>query len=81
MSKVELLKKSFIEGLGLEEGVNLYDLVYRGIPEWDSMGHMQLVAQLEQDFDVMLGTQEVIDLSSFKKTLEILKKHGVNFDA
>ena len=38
---------------------------------------MQLVNQIELAFDIMLETDDVLDMSSFAKATEILKKHGV----
>jgi acyl carrier protein len=75
------LKESFVEGLGLRPETEVENLTYRSIPEWDSLGHMQLISQIEIDFDVMLETQEVIDMSSFTKAIEILNGHGVQLEA
>lgn len=52
-------------------------LKYQAIPEWDSVGHMRLVAALEDEFGIMLDTDDIIDFSSYKKGMEILKKYGV----
>ncbi len=54
-------------------------LKYQGIPAWDSVGHMQLVAALEEAFDIMLETDDIIDLSSYEAGKEILKKYDVEF--
>lgn len=54
-------------------------LKYQGIPAWDSVGHMQLVAAIEQAFDIMLETDDIIDLSSYEVGKEILKKYDVEF--
>lgn len=54
-------------------------LKYQGIPEWDSVGHMQLVAAIEEAFDIMLETDDIIDLSSYEVGKEILKKYDVEF--
>jgi len=65
-------------------GVELDDfesLEYRAIPEWDSVAHMTLVSELESEFDVMLDTDEVIGMSSFRKAREILQQQGVDFGA
>ena len=51
---------------------------YRLFPGWDSIAHMQLVADIEAAFDVMLDTDQVIDLSSFAKAKSILSSHGVD---
>lgn len=57
----------------------LSDLKYQGISSWDSIGHMQLVSRIEDEFDVMLETEEIIDFSSYEKGIEILKKYDVEF--
>ena len=53
------------------------NLEYQAIPEWDSVGHMGLIAELEEAFDIMFDTEDIIDFSSFEKGKEILKKYGV----
>jgi hypothetical protein len=40
---------------------------------------MTLVAEIESSFDIMLGSDDVIDMSSFAKAKEILGTHGVVF--
>jgi len=52
---------------------------YQEVEGWDSVGHMQLIAALEEAFDIMLDTEDIIDFSSFEKGKEILKKYGVEF--
>jgi acyl carrier protein len=56
------------------------DLSYNTIPEWDSVGHMALIAELENTFDVMFETDDILGLSSVAKAAEILKRLGVSFD-
>ena len=52
-------------------------LEYQGISEWDSVGHMGLIAALEDCFDIMMDTDDIIDFSSFQKGKEILKKYEI----
>jgi acyl carrier protein len=52
-------------------------LEYQGIKEWDSVGHMQLMAALEQAFAIELDVDDIIDFSSFKKGITILAKYKV----
>lgn len=54
-------------------------LKYQGIEAWDSVGHMTLMAALEEAFDIMLDTDDIIDFSSFEKGKEILSKYDVEF--
>jgi len=69
----------FREGLALPDDVDVLALEYRAVPEWDSVGHLGLVALLEERFDIMLDTDQVIDMSSFQRAREILETHGVEF--
>ncbi|NIH83086.1 acyl carrier protein [Amycolatopsis viridis] len=60
------LRKVFTEALDLGDDVDVAALTYRGIDAWDSVGHMSLVAAIEDEFDIELETDQVIDLSSFE---------------
>jgi acyl carrier protein len=76
MTNLEKYKNAFIEGLDISDD-GLEDLVFEGIPEWDSVGHMSLVACIEEAFDIMLETDDIIDFNSFKKGIELLKKYDI----
>jgi len=52
----------------------LEELSYQSIPEWDSVGHMELITALEDAFDIMMDTDDIIDFNSFKKGMEILSE-------
>lgn len=53
------------------------NLVYESISDWDSIGHMELIAALEDEFDIMMDTEDIIDFSSYDKGIEILKKYEI----
>ena len=75
------LKTCFSQALGIPAEHVTDDVAYNSIKEWDSVGHMALVAALEGAFDIMLDTDDILDLSSVGKAREILAKYGVVFDA
>lgn len=79
MSNKEKYDKAFCEILELQPS-QLQNLSYQGVDLWDSVGHMSLIASLEETFDIMLETDDIIDLSSYEKGKQILKKYGVDFD-
>ena len=80
MTNLEKYSQAFCESFNLTND-KLAGLKYQDVPLWDSVGHMNLIAQLEDDFDIMMETDDIIDLSSFEKGMEILKeKYDVNFD-
>ena len=79
MNNKKKYKKSFIDSLGVEEKVINDELKYNEIPEWDSIGHMTLMSGLEEGFNITMETDDIVDFSSFKKGMEILKKYKINF--
>lgn len=76
MSNIEKYNKAFIETLGVEEAA-LEGLTYQSIKAWDSVGHMTLIAAIEEAFDIMMDTEDIIDFSSYEKGKELLKKYDV----
>ncbi len=76
MNNLEKYNKAFIETFEITED-KLANLKYQDIPAWDSVGHMSLVAALEDAFNIMMDTDDIIDLSSYEKGKEILKKYNV----
>lgn len=74
MTNSELYNQAFCEVFEIGED-KLAELKYQDIPAWDSVGHMSLIAKLEEDFDIMMDTDDIIDLSSYEKGKEILSKN------
>ena len=52
-------------------------LTFQAVTEWDSVGHMGLIAALEEAFDIVFDTDDIVDFSSFEKGKEILAKYDV----
>ena len=69
---------AFLESFDIDEAaVKIADLEYESIVEWDSVGHMGLIAEIEEAFGIELEMDDVIDFGSYIKGKEILKKYGV----
>ena len=51
---------------------------YRSIKLWDSMGHMTLMEEMEDTFDISIDTPDVLAFSSYEKGMDILRKYGVD---
>ena len=78
MSNIEKYNNVFKEMFDIDVEA-LKELHYQDIDEWDSVGHMSLMAALEDSFDIMIDTEDIIDFESYVKGIEILQKYGVNF--
>lgn len=74
MSNLEKYNNAFCEAFEINEE-QLEGLQYQQIELWDSVGHMTLVANIEDAFDIMMETDNIIDFSSYEKGIDILKKH------
>lgn len=80
MNNLEKYNKAFMDSFEITED-QLPGLKYQDIPAWDSVGHMGLIAALEEAFDIMIDTDDIIDFNSYEKGKEILAKeeYGVEF--
>ncbi len=76
MTNREKYVNVFVEMLEVDASI-VETLEYQGIDTWDSVGHMSLISELEDVFDIMMDTDDIIDFSSFQKGIEILKKYDV----
>lgn len=77
MTNLEKYKAAFKEAFEIDDDAITDELAYDTIPEWDSVGHMRLMAALEEAFDIMLETEDILDFSSVGKGKEILLKYDV----
>jgi len=79
MEKLSIYNAAFIQTFGIDED-KLQSLKYQDIIEWDSVGHMGLMASLEEAFKIEMEIDDIIDFSSYKKGMEILIKYNISFN-
>ena len=73
----EDLSKIFKKAFG-EEIKDIENLKYQEIIEWDSVGHMNLMSEIEEELGIELDIDDIIEFSSFEKGIEILSKYNVD---
>ena len=66
---------AFKESFDLDDDTDTSKLVYQEFPAWTSVGHMILVAAREAEFDTMLETDDILEMSSFEKTVSIMSRN------
>ena len=76
MSK-EKYDQAFMEAFDIQKESLGSDLEFESITEWDSIGHMNLIAELEDAFDISMEMDDIVDFSSYLKGIEILKKYEI----
>jgi acyl carrier protein len=67
------LQQAFQTALDLPADTDWSSLAYAQHEHWDSLGHMALVAEIEEAFEIMLDTDDVIGLSSYPVAVDMLK--------
>ena len=77
MSNKHKYQDIFIKSLSINNNKFSENIKYNEIPEWDSIGHMTLMSGLEEGFGISMDTDDIVDFSSFKKGIEILKKYKI----
>ena len=77
MTNIEKYERAFVETFEIEKTQIGEGLVYQSIPLWDSVGHMSLIATLEDEFDIMLEMDDVVNFGSYDIGKEILAKYDV----
>jgi len=78
MADINKYNNAFMEALDVKED-QLADLKYQDVPTWDSVGHMGLISELEDAFDIQFETDDIVDFNSYAKGIELLKKYGIEF--
>ena len=76
MKNLEKYNNVFMNSLKVNLDI-LNDLKYQDVPTWESLGHMHLISALEEAFDIMIDMDDIIDFSSYRKGIEILKKYNI----
>ncbi len=77
MQNVERYRNIFMKVFEVDEQILKKDFKYQSHPNWDSLGHMTLVAAIESEFGINMDMDDVIDLESYEKGIEILSKYNI----
>lgn len=77
MTNKEKYNKVFIDCFSVSPDVLNENFIYQCVPAWDSVGHMGMVAALEDAFGIMMEMEDIIDFSSYTVGIEKLKKYGI----
>jgi acyl carrier protein len=77
MALADRVATIFENVFGIDAAAFSPSTVPEDVLRWDSLGHMNLVMNLEDTFDVHFEVDEITELSSGQKILEILQAKGV----
>lgn len=79
MTDIERYTKVFKDSFEVSED-EAKTLKYQDVPLWDSVGHMDMIASLEDEFNITMTPDDIIEFSSYQKGMELLQAHyGIKF--
>lgn len=81
MSTESNYRAAFLKTFGIDESALGANPGYQSFEEWDSVGHMALMTELEDTFEIEMDIDDIIDFTDFETGKDILAKYGVLFDS
>jgi acyl carrier protein len=76
MTNISKYNQVFIDSFDISDD-ELTGLTYQSIDNWDSVGHMGMIASLEDEFDIIFEMDDIIDFSSYEIGKQLLLKYGI----
>lgn len=80
MTNMEKYKKIFIDIFEVDSNDLNDDFNFKDNEKWDSLAHLSLIASLEDTYEIMLDTIDILNYGSYRNGINILKKYGVQFE-
>ena len=68
----EQLKLLFANILNIETSKITNDLKMGDVSTWDSLGHLNLITAIEEEFNIFFSNDEILELNSFEKFYDLL---------
>lgn len=77
MTNLQKYNQAFMDVLGVKEEVLNEGFTFKAVPQWDSVAHLSLITALEDAFDIMFESEDILHYGSYENGKKILKKMGV----
>ena len=80
MSNIDRLNKVFIEVFEVEKNKLGSDFSIDNVDNWDSVTQLSLVSDIEDEFDIMIDSDDILDFKSYDAAKVIIAKYEVNLE-
>ena len=77
MSNLDRYNNVFVSTFNVDASSLNDDFSTENVDNWDSVTQLMLVTAVEDEFDVMLDTNDILEFKSYAKGREILSKYDV----
>ncbi|WP_321307526.1 hypothetical protein [Marinifilum fragile] len=72
MTNIEKYNTAFIDTFSISVDELNDNFTNKSVENWDSIRQLSLIASIEESFDVMFDTEDMLDLTSYKVGKELL---------
>jgi acyl carrier protein len=80
MSNLDKLNKVFTEVFELEKNQLGSDFSIDNVDNWDSVTQLSLVSDIEDEFDIMLDSEDILEFKSYDAAKAIVAKYDINLN-
>lgn len=77
MTNLEKYNRVFKEIFEVGDDVLNGAFTFQAVDSWDSMRHLALISELEDTFELMFETDDILHFGGYKNGIDILKRYGV----
>lgn len=78
MENLKKLQDIFRDVFDEEELEITKETTVRDIDDWDSFAQINLIIEIEKEFNIKINLEEISDLKSIKSILEIIERRNGN---
>lgn len=77
MTNLEKYNNAFAEVFGVDASALGDDFSKDTVDGWDSVHQLNIIALLEESFDIMFDPEDIMEFTSWRTGQELLAKNGV----
>lgn len=77
MTNLQRYQKVFVNIFQMEEDTFNEKFTFASVEQWDSITHMSLITELEDEFDIMFDTEDILNYQSYENGKKLLRKYDV----
>lgn len=81
MTNLEKYNKVFMDVFDVKESALDESFSFKNVPQWDSVAHLSLISELEDMFDVLFDSNDILHYESYENGKRILERMGISFNS
>lgn len=78
MTNLDKYQRVFEDVFDVKKDVLNDGFTFKDVPQWDSVAHLSLISALEDTFDVLFESEDILHFGSYENGKRLLRKMGIN---